>query len=63
MPESLKLYGGRHAFATYAVEATRNVFALADVMGHQDLKTTRIYQHPELDAIRSAIDERKRRLM
>jgi integrase len=63
LPESLKLYGARHAFATYAVEATGNVFAVADVMGHQDLKTTRIYQHPELDAIRSAIDERNRRVM
>ena len=44
LPESLKLYGARHAFATYAVEATGNVFAVADAMGHEDLKTTRIYQ-------------------
>jgi integrase len=63
LPDSLKLYGARHAFATYAVEATGNVFAVADVMGHQDLKTTRIYQHPELGAIRDAIDERNRRVM
>ena len=41
LPESLKLYGARHAFATYAVEATGNVFAVADAMGHEDLKTTR----------------------
>ncbi len=46
LPESLKLYGARHAFATYAVEATGNVFAVADAMGHQDLKTTRIYAAP-----------------
>jgi len=63
LPDSLKLYGARHAFATYAVEATGNVFAVADVMGHEDLKTTRIYQHPELDAIRDAIDQRNRRVM
>jgi integrase len=63
LPESLKLYGARHAFATYAVEATGNVFAVADVMGHEDLKTTRIYQHPELGAIRNAIDQRNRRVM
>ena len=63
LPESLKLYGARHAFATYAVEATGNVFAVADVMGHEDLKTTRIYQHPELGAIRDAIDQRNRRVM
>ena len=61
LPESLKLYGARHAFATYAVEATGNIFAVADAMGHEDLKTTRIYQHPELGAIRDAIDQRNNR--
>jgi site-specific recombinase XerC len=61
LPKSLKLYGARHAFGTYAVEATGNVFAVADAMGHEDLKTTRIYQHPELDAIRDAIDRRNNR--
>jgi integrase len=63
LPESLTLYAARHAFATYAVEATGNVFAVADVLGHQDLKTTRIYQHPEFGAIRDAIDQRNRRVM
>lgn len=63
LPESLKLYGARHAFATYAVAATGNVFAVADCLGHEDLNTTRIYQHPELDAIRDAIDQRNRRIM
>jgi hypothetical protein len=52
---------GRLPRTTYAVEATGNVFAVADAMGHQDLKTTRIYQHPELGAIRDAIDERNNR--
>ena len=61
LPETLKLYGARHAFATYAVEATGNVFAVADAMGHEDLKTTRLYQHPELGAIRDAIDQRNNR--
>ena len=63
LPDSLKLYGARHAFATYAVEATGNVFAVADAMGHEDLKTTRIYQHPDMGAIRDAIDQRNRRVM
>jgi len=63
LPESLKLYGARHAFATYAVEATGNVYAVADAMGHEDLKTTRIYQHPELGTIRDAIDQRNQRVM
>jgi integrase len=61
LPESLRLYGARHAFGTFAVEATGNVFAVADAMGHEDLKTTRIYQHPEFGAIRDAIDQRNNR--
>ena len=62
--DSLKLYGARHAFATYAVEATGNVFAVRDVLGHEDIKTTALYQHPELGAIRDAIDQRNtRRIM
>jgi site-specific recombinase XerD len=58
LPELLKLYGAYHAFATYAVEATGNVFAVADALGQEDLKTTRLYQHPELESIRDAIDRR-----
>jgi integrase len=61
LPQTLKLYGARHAFATYAVEATGNVFAVADALGHEDLKTTRLYQHPELGAIRDAINQRNNR--
>jgi len=35
-----------------------------DVMGHEDLATTAIYQHTELGAIREAIDARNtRRIM
>ena len=53
VPEALRRPSD--AFATYAVEATGNAFAVADAMGHEDLKTTRIYQHPEFGAIRDAI--------
>jgi hypothetical protein len=34
---------------------------VADAMGHEDLKTTRIYQHPDMDSIRDAIDQRNNR--
>jgi integrase len=63
LPESLKLYGARHAFATYAVEATGNVFAVADAMGHEGMKAMRAYQHPDLSVIQDAIDQRNRRVM
>jgi hypothetical protein len=44
-------------------ELRPDLYCVADAMGHEDLKTTRIYQHPELSVIRDAIDERNRRVM
>jgi site-specific recombinase XerD len=32
-------------------------------MGHADLRTTMIYQHPDLEPLRLAIDDRNRRVM
>jgi integrase len=58
LPEDLVLYCGRHAFGTEAYRKTKNLYAVADAMGHTDLKTTRRYQHQELDEIRDAINER-----
>ncbi len=59
----MKLYGGRHSYGTYTVEVTGNVVAVADTMGHEGMKAMRAYQHPELGAIRDAIDQRNRRVM
>jgi integrase len=61
LPEELKLYGARHAFGTFTAEATGNVYAVADVMGHSDLRAARTYQHPGLDPIRDAINARNNR--
>ncbi|MCB0156140.1 MAG: tyrosine-type recombinase/integrase, partial [Anaerolineae bacterium] len=41
----------RHTFATYAAKAG-NPFALQILMGHTDMKTTRIYVHPDGDELR-----------
>lgn len=37
------LYAARRGFATRAAEGGLNVFALADVMGHADIKQTKEY--------------------
>jgi hypothetical protein len=34
-----------------------------DVMGHADLRTTMIYQHPDLEPLRQAIDDRNKRVV
>ena len=37
---------------------TKNVFAVADSMGHVDLKSMKPYQHHGLDEIREAVNRR-----
>lgn len=60
LPNWLVLYHARHAFGTYAMAQTKNPALVRDVMGHADLRTTMIYQHPELDPLREAIDGRNK---
>lgn len=59
----LVLYHARHAFGTYAMAQTKNPALVRDVMGHSDLRTTMIYQHPDLEPLRDAIDNRNKRVM
>jgi len=42
---------------------TKNPALVLDVMGHADLHTTMIYQHPDLEPLRDAINHRNQRLM
>lgn len=61
LPESLALYCARHTFGTAVYEATGNLAMVMKVMGHTDARTAMQYQHPQLDPIRDAIDERNSR--
>jgi site-specific recombinase XerD len=63
IPKWLVLYHARHAFGTYAMAQTKNPALVRDVMGHADLRTTMIYQHPDLEPLRDAIDDRNKRVM
>ncbi len=58
IPESVDLYCARHRFATDAMQATGNLMAVMDVMGHENVDTTRIYNHPGLQQIREAMNKR-----
>ncbi len=57
------LYHARHAFGTHAMAHTKNPTLVHDVMGHTDLCITMIYQHPDLEPLRDAIDDREKRVM
>jgi integrase len=60
LDESIKLYSCRHTFATDALERTGNLAALMKTLGHADAQTTMRYQHPGLEQIRKAVEERNR---
>lgn len=61
--QAIVLYHARHAFGTYAMAETRNPALVRDVMGHTDLRTTMLYQQPDLEPLRDAIDRRNHRVM
>lgn len=58
LPASVVLYSARHTFATHALAATGNLAAVMRAMGHSSAQTAMIYQHPGIEAIRKAVDER-----
>ena len=61
LPGGLVLYCARHTFGTAAYEATGNLAMVMNVMGHTDVRTSMRYQHPALDSVREAIDQRNLR--
>lgn len=58
LSEKLVPYCARHTYGSYTMEATGNIFAVADSMGHGDVQSMRPYQHHRLDPLREVIDRR-----
>jgi len=56
--EKVVPYSARHTYGSYAMEATGNIFAVADAMGHANVKSMVAYQRHSLDSLRSAIERR-----
>ena len=61
LDKKLVPYSARHTYGTYAMEKSRNAFAVAKSMGHVDLKSMEPYQHQELEPLREIINQRNRR--
>ncbi len=57
LPKNLVLYCGRHDFGTRILKKTGNLKLVMQAMGHVDVKTAMKYQHPELDIVRSALND------
>jgi site-specific recombinase XerD len=57
LPKNLVLYCGRHDFGTRVLKRTGNLKLVTQTMRHVDVKTAIKYQHPELDIVRSALND------
>jgi len=56
LPKELVLYCARHDCGTRVLTRTGNLAAVMRTMGHRDVKTAMQYQHPEIEAVRAALD-------
>jgi integrase len=61
LPGQLVLYCARHTFGPAAYQAMGNLAMVMNVMGHTDVRAAMHYQHPALDSVREAIDQRNLR--
>ena len=57
LSQDLVLYCGRHDFGTRVLKKTGNLKLVMQTMGQKDVKTAMKYQHPELDIVRTALNE------
>jgi integrase len=57
LPKALVLYCGRHDFGTRILQQTGNLALVMKTMGHRDVKTAMQYQHPELEIVRTALNQ------
>ena len=58
LPRELVLYCARHDFGSFVLAKTGNLKAVMNAMGHGDVRSAMVYQHPEAEIIRNALDAR-----
>jgi integrase/recombinase XerD len=60
LPTALKLYCARHTFGTDMLAEGMDIVKVSKLMGHEDLKTTMKYLHPDTSDAASVVDHRNR---
>src|ERR1700738_3495819 len=58
LPRELVLYCARHDFGSFVLARTGNLKAVMNAMGHGDIRSAMVYQHPEGVIIRHALNAR-----
>lgn len=58
LPKDLVPYCARHGFGTEMYRATKNLFAVMNVMGHAAVSTTMKYQHQDIDEVAAVASQR-----
>ena len=58
LPRELVLYCARHDFGSFVLAKTGNLKAVMIAMGHGDVRSAMVYQHPEGEIIRNALNAR-----
>ena len=50
--------GGSHDFGSFVLAKIGNLEAVINEMGHSDVRSAMVYQHPEREIIRNALNAR-----
>ncbi len=58
LPKNLVLYCARHDYGSFVLAKTGNLKAVMNAMGHGDVKSAMVYQHPDVDLVRDALNSR-----
>ena len=58
LPRELVLYCARHDFGSFVLAKSGNLKAVMNAMGHGDVRSAMVYQHPEGEIIRNALNAR-----
>lgn len=46
----------RHAYATHCLDSGANIHDMKEVLGHKNIETTMIYLHPQVDRVKSPLE-------
>ena len=58
LPSELIPYRARHDLGSVVLAKTGNLKAVMNAMGHGDMRNAMVYQHPEGEIIRNALNAR-----